>query len=303
MVIFVVLSAIFEVGMTTYLRHSNIIVFKAWNEIYDKKINAEIIYSGPSRGQNHYNPVVIDSILGTNSYNLGMKGMMVNQQIMRYHAYLRQQNALPQLFVMNIDYGTMDVISGYAKAQSYPYFYTDRQLMEDFDAYEHFSWQEKYIPGYRYLYKNSELWKSIGKQILHPESSDLLKGHLPIYANWDGSVFEKMDSLHYEQHPEAIRLFDDFMKELTESGVQVVLVYSPVYAEATKKMVNIEGMYMMYDTLASKYNIPILDYNYDSMCEDTLYFANASHMNILGADVFSRKLASDLQTCLQNHSK
>ena len=43
-----------------------------------------------------------------------------------------------------------------------------------------------------------------------------------------------------------------------------------------------------------KYDIPILDYTYMDICYDTTYFYNAMHLNALGADLFSEKLAHDL---------
>ena len=43
----------------------------------------------------------------------------------------------------------------------------------------------------------------------------------------------------------------------------------------------------------------ILNYLYDSICYDTINFYNASHMNRLGAEQFSTKLAKDLKALLQ----
>jgi lysophospholipase L1-like esterase len=73
-------------------------------------------------------------------------------------------------------------------------------------------------------------------------------------------------------------------------------VYAPLYIDATEKIINIEGMYQMYDSIARKYNIPILDYNYDPISYDTIYFYNATHLNKKGAELFSVKLAHDIDT-------
>lgn len=302
-IILIGFAIILDFGMTTFLRHTSMPVYSAWNAIYDDTTSYNMVVLGSSRGMNHYNPLIFDSILCVNSYNLGMKGMMLNQQIMRYHAYVRQKSKQPDVLIINIDYCAMDVISGYEKAQVYPYFWMDKQLRDDFDQYEHFGWEEKYIPGYRYLYKNSELWKSISQHVISREYTKLVKGHLPIYANWNGSVFATIDSIQYVQHPIAVSLFDDFIHELKHSGVQVVLVYSPVYYKATEKIVNLDGMYAMYDSIATKYDIPILDYNFDEICYDTICFANASHMNYRGANAFSIKLAHDIDSLQLYSSK
>ena len=61
-------------------------------------------------------------------------------------------------------------------------------------------------------------------------------------------------------------------------------------------MVNEKKMYEMYDTIAQRFNIPILDYNDISMCYDTTYFYNGTHLNKLGAEVFTTKLAHDIDS-------
>ena len=57
---------------------------------------------------------------------------------------------------------------------------------------------------------------------------------------------------------------------------------------------------MMYSEsiyLTEKYNNVIyLDYSTDSMCQDTTYFLNSSHLNKKGAEIFSAKLVRDIDS-------
>ena len=55
-------------------------------------------------------------------------------------------------------------------------------------------------------------------------------------------------------------------------------------------------MFLMFDNIAKKYDIPILNYTYDSLSYDTLYFYNAMHLNKMGAEIFSTKLARDIDS-------
>jgi lysophospholipase L1-like esterase len=95
----------------------------------------------------------------------------------------------------------------------------------------------------------------------------------------------------YAQDSVALRVFDRYLDKLKEEDIKVVFVYAPIYIGLIKKMDHIEGMYSMYDSIAKKYDIPILDYNYDPLCCDTAYFYNATHLNKAGAERFSIKLA------------
>jgi lysophospholipase L1-like esterase len=73
-------------------------------------------------------------------------------------------------------------------------------------------------------------------------------------------------------------------------------VYAPIYIEVTNKLVNKDEMYEAYQTIANKYNIPILDYNYHPISCDSTNFYNATHLNKKGSMLFSTQLAHDLDS-------
>jgi hypothetical protein len=96
-----------------------------------------------------------------------------------------------------------------------------------------------------------------------------------------------------------IQLFDEFLNHCKINKIQVVLVNSPVYYQATQKLVNKEKLNNLILGFSKKYDIPYLDYTNDSICYDTAYFKVAVHLNRKGAEIFSTKLANDLKK-LQN---
>ena len=56
------------------------------------------------------------------------------------------------------------------------------------------------------------------------------------------------------------------------------------------------GMHNMFADLAADFDIPYLDYTYYELSYDTTYFYNTMHLNTIGADLFSKKLAQDLDS-------
>jgi lysophospholipase L1-like esterase len=90
--------------------------------------------------------------------------------------------------------------------------------------------------------------------------------------------------------------FSKFCEEIKSDSIEMCFVYAPVYLEATYKLVNKNDMYEAYQTIASKYNIPILDYNYHSISYDSTNFYNATHLNKKGSILFSTQLAHDLDS-------
>jgi hypothetical protein len=125
------------------------------------------------------------------------------------------------------------------------------------------------------------------------------KGFFETYAQWKGSALNdrlQRDSIVASQNPEAITLFDLYLGHCKENNIQVIFVFSPLYfkvAEFTKDKNEVMDIYYSF---SKKYDIPFLDYSTDSMSYDTIYFYNAMHLNKLGAELFSVKLARDIDS-------
>lgn len=144
---------------------------------------------------------------------------------------------------------------------------------------------EKYIPYYRYIGIN-----------LHDWDAGLYKGYCGQNKAWDGSMFSQMDTVQVSSDSSMLRLFDDFLTEQAHLGTRVILVYSPIYHGVIDKCPDIDKMYAMYNSLAIKHHLSILNYIEMPLCYDTAYFYNATHLNRQGAEIFTTHLAQDLDS-------
>lgn len=278
-----------------YLRYNKSREFKAWGDLYNQQLSSEVVINGSSRAWLQYNPIVLDTILNTSSFNLGIDGSGINRQILKYYVYCKRQNTLPKLIIQNLEFATMAQTAGYEREQFFPMFIFDRKSMEQFSRFENFSFFEKYLPCYRYIgypqLAQSAFWLN---HLYYGDS--LVKGYYGRNITWDGTEYNKIENIDYSQDPVALKMFDGFLNDVTGKGTKVLFVYAPIYIGVTKKIADIKSMNEMYDTLAKKYNIPILDYSYNSICYDTAYFYNATHMNKKGSELFSVKLAHDIDS-------
>ena len=261
------------------------------NEIYSGKLQNDIVIVGSSRAFVQYNPQILDSILGVNSYNLGTDGGAINRQIIKYNFY-RQFNDKPKVIIQNIDYGTMGITSGFQREQFFPYFSVSSIKTEVF-RYENLNILEKYFPFFRYYGKDGLILTAIG--ILKVKK--LYKGFLAQDMTWDGSRLAQLTEINYSKDSLALLLFDEYLAKAYSENIKIIFVYAPVYIGAADIIKNIEEMRQMYESIAVKYDIPILDYyTYDSISYDIDYFYNANHMNRKGAELFSTKLAHDIDS-------
>ena len=293
-----IILAVFSVAdifLSQRLRNSNIIEFQAWNNIYNQKLRNDVVIMGSSRAFVQFNPRIIDSVLHVNSYNLGYNASLVNRQVERYYAYCRIQNWEPKTIIYSIDYGTLSGITvNFEREQFYPYFFCDRDLVEAFDKYQHFSLMEKYIPFWRYC--TCFLDFHVYDVLTNPEEKELFyKGFKNNRIKWVNDLVMGKDPLKYTCSEEALRIFKNYIKDMHSKGKNIIFVYAPLYTEFSKKFKGIDGMYTVFGDIAHEYNIPILDYSHDPICSDTSFFYNSAHLNRIGADIFTLQLSNDLK--------
>ena len=270
-------------------------MYAAWNQMYNDSTCYDLVINGSSRAWTQYDPLILDSILDLTSFNLGIDGSAINRQITKYNKYC-ELHGNPKYLIQNIDLWTMSYTMGYEREQFFSYFFYDRDLLKEYDYYENFSWGEKYLPCYRYLGYDDVITEALFHDNKGHFFEYLTNGYFSRVEEWDGSVLYAMDSVIVATDTNAVNLFIDFLQEETGNGVKIIFVYAPIYIGAREKMLNEEEMFAMYDSIAEKFDIPILDYNDIPMCYDTTYFYNATHLNRLGAELFTTKLAHDIDS-------
>jgi hypothetical protein len=282
---FIFTAAIFGAGLLALAFAADYVISKnlresALTNIFHGNLKNDVVIMGNSRAYVQISPLILDSILGVNSYNLGFDGTAINGQIIKYDAY-RKFNARPKVIIQNIDFWTLGI--------------TVRTNISEYQDYADPSIGEKYIPAYKYFGKTYLILIALG--VINDKVESLpVKGFYGFAKSWDGSELAQQTEIAYSQDSLALSLFDSYLAKARSEDIRVVFVYAPLYIGATRIINNIEGMYQMYDTIARKYNIPILDYTYDSLSYDTTYFYNATHLNRQGAELFSVKLAHDLDS-------
>lgn len=284
--IVLLLGTIIDIGYSEVLIHSNERRFESWYDLMHGKINADVVINGNSRAWVQFCPQIIDSVLETNSYNLGFNGSTINRQIRKYRLF-RKYNKPPKLIIQNIGWSSLRYEVGYEREQFFPYF-LDPYIRKEFYETEPVSLVEKYVPLVRYR-------GVFNLKYLKSQPRYLEKGYRGSDRVWDGKQFSKIDSLLFSYNKLTVEMFDDFLHEVTDEGIKVLFVYAPMYKGVTAKITNLNEVYMLYQEIANKYNIPILDYTNMKICSDTTYFYNAMHLNRKGAELFSDSLANDIK--------
>ena len=263
--------------------------FSTWNDIVDGKLNSDTWILGSSRAWVQYNPQILDSILDISSYNLGCNAEFINPEIQCYEI-ARAFNKKPKYIIIDLFCNSMTMeLTPRCKFYYTPYSYK-KKIRKIIRNNKNISWKYLYIPYYRYS-------ECSGGEVYFTESKAYpKKGYAPNDILWDGTELEKTDSVVYNAEKEAIAYLDNFIKKEQNDSITIILIHSPFYRKGFEKIINYENMMTMFQNLADRNNIPFLDYTNDPICYDTSYFYNAMHLNARGADIFSTKLAHDLDS-------
>lgn len=274
---------VLDIVITKTFQRSTGRKFVSWNHTFLDTTYHDLIISGSSRAWKQYDPYILDSILHLDSYNLGIDGSAINRQVIKYQAYCRH-HPTPKYLIQNVDFFTLQETIGFEREQFYPYFF-DTLFLKTLDKYEHFSFCEKYVPCFRYF--------GYPKISAH---GNLYKGYEGQNMKWKGKALTQVKPYPAKVDTNMYRLFDNFLYDCVQDSTKVLLVYAPTYYGVLEKITNMQDIYDMYQTIANKYCISFLNYNEDSMCLDTTYFYNATHLNKRGAELFSTKLAHDIDS-------
>jgi hypothetical protein len=285
------------------LKKSHYLEFNEWNEIYSGKIDADILIQGSSRAWRQVDPRLIDSTIGLNSFNLGMDGYQIPMQIARSKIY-RQHNTKPKCIVQILDHFSLTRRSDLFNMEQFLPYLNDTILKKELFRYKGLNYADFVIPYFKYI--GSQETAIVG----FFESTGLKKSHSTRYKGFESEnkTWEPDFDLEKEKNPsgkranisiQVIREFDAFLEASKKENVEIVLVYSPEYYEFQDYILNRDTVSEIYRALATKYDYSYIDYEMDSLCFDKKYFYNPTHLNSLGAELFSRDLAGKLDSILK----
>jgi hypothetical protein len=272
--------------------------YLVWNNLVKGKINSKILIYGSSRARAHVSSKILENTLKLSTYNLGIDGYCFDMQYCR-HQLILKNNSKPKYIIQTLDYHTLGAIRNlYQYEQFCPYIH-NRIIRKTISNYNGFNWFDYHIPLVRYYGRTREL--ILATNILFNKDHDIsnrYNGFYNIIKDWDGE-FEKMkkkrESLSQKMDNGVRLLFENYLKSVEKQNIKVIFVYTPEYIEGQKFISNRAEIINIYKYFSKKYNIPFLDYSSDPICLQRTYFYNAEHLNLLGSNLFSKKLASDLK--------
>lgn len=285
--------------LTNQLKTSREGEFGVWNDIYNGRINADIVVYGSSRAMVHMDPAIIQDSMSASCYNLGINGHNFWLSYLR-HKELLKFNKKPKLIIYSVDVFTLTKRPDLFNADQFlPYMLNNKDVELATKDYKGFSYYDYHLPLLRYTGK----YKTIGgivKYMIRPTASDSgrYRGYSSQDHAWNDDLAKakrKFSDFRVDMDSTSVNLFDKFIRECKSEGIELVFVYTPEYIEGQEFVKNRSEILGTFQHFADKYNLKFFDYSADSISFDKKYFYNASHLNKDGAELFTSKLVNDLK--------
>ena len=272
-----------------------------WQNIFTHSMAADYdcLFVGDSRVMQGYNPMIVDSLLGTHSYNLGLSGRSWPTHELLQKVYRREAYPSPRLMLVELDYLLFyhreqpDEI-----AQFYPFYYTDLDMHRFLLRKNTLSPRARLVPLCRYIGRDRSIMDETMQwwakwQNEYDKQQGFTPVHLHIGTPYTDSSETKL--LHHDRIE--VEHFEIFLRRCRKEGTTVVLITSPTHESYWQCHVkDSAATYTIFDSLSHRHGLTWLDYTHSPLCHDTANFYNATHLNALGADRFSRLLAHDLDS-------
>lgn len=300
----------FDLVTTVGLKRNTTVLFGNLTKINHGEINADIIVHGCSKALVHVDPYVVDSILGVNSYNLGLDGTPFIPQNAQYELY-RKTNVKPKCIIQVVSNGTLrDMSAGFKDHIKFAPYLDVPEVRKNMKLTGSFNFWDYHIPMWRYAGKPFEIITGVLSCFnvqLFPTT--YRKGYFPNDKSWSeedpenrkkpvskeeiAQVDEDLIKDFTSLDRTSSEVFERFLNGCEKEGIKVFLVYPPIYSESFHTIEHVAYFRMV----AQKYNAVFLDYSRDSLfVYDKKLFYNSQHLNVGGATIFSRKLAEEIKS-------
>lgn len=297
-----ILSWLLEYTVLNGIRKSKSGLYDKFNKIFHQKNDYDLLIIGSSRAECHFDPRIIDSITGYNSYNIGVSGSNNSFTYGIYKTYLAQSVA-PKVVVMNIDFHfaheSSDTI--YEFPRFFPYLdnellYTELKKRDSrFLAF-------KYLPLYKLAFMGDKYLNISARGYFDKPGiydNDCYKGFQAINPIQFRNISRENESEYKGSIlKENIDYLDSIISISKKNNTKIYFVVSPTYIKGSKRMKNLEEQLAHFEKLAKEKGVAFMDYTNDSLCYNDKIFADFYHMKKTGAEMFSEKFALDFNNQL-----
>lgn len=257
-----------------------------------KNPSENIYIFGSSRAVHGYVPAVFSDSIGLSCFNAGHEQTNILYADIMLNALLKKYTPKIIVFDLNAKESashSMEASKLILASLMMPYVDSDTSLQQT---------AKKLFPKEMFMAKASVL-QEYNSQVLplimniHKKADNRItqNGYIPVYASNISGDLAKFTDVVETYDSAAKNYFEDFVQAAIKRNIKLYIVQSPYYVEKFKTSPSLQLLL----PVLKKYNVPFLDYSFDTVFFKKEYFYDNAHLNDAGAQAFSKRVASDIK--------
>jgi hypothetical protein len=250
--------------------------------------DANVLIFGSSRAMHQYNPDIISDVLRLSCFNAGYDGQNILYHKALFDVITERYN--PKIIILDVNtseldvnkssYDSLAVLNPYVK--KHPVLWETLILRSPFEKIKHFSGIYPY---------NSLLGRIIMGNLRFKTRDISINGFTAQKGVWNDSLEE----IEYDEKRldiNKINAFNKFLYDSKKRGITVYVVLSPMF----RKIVNYSTSIKYIREECARQDVPFISYQNNNYFFDKGLFFDPSHLNYIGADIFSSDISNLLKT-------
>lgn len=283
-------------------RNYNVEEYEVWNKILAGEINADIIINGSSRARHQFDPKILEEKTSFSCFDIGVDGGKLITIKSRWDSYLAH-NKPPKILIQNFDMMYFNSEGVIMNKEKYLPYLSEPPVFSNLERIDKKILFEKNIPLYKYRGFPSQILVGL-KSYFIPSSIDNpgeYHGAKLFDKKWAKQSFVRFKAnnktIFYpkERLTSGFQYLKELSKECIANGIKLILVYTPMYFGVQNLILQRDSVDAAIKKFAQTNEFLFWDYSQDSLSYNTKYFFDSLHLNKLGAEIFTKHLASDLK--------
>jgi hypothetical protein len=247
---------------------------------------ADVIILGSSRANHNYIPQIIEDSLNLSCFNTGMDGNFMLNSSAFFKSIVKRHT--PKIVLMDISLDELFIGTwGYDELTYLLPYYRNKPEIRDVVLLKSKFEKIKLISEV-YPYNSTPL--SILEGNIRTEDISKFKGYSPIYGKLKDTTIKSEQERDLEVDTNKIKALDAIASDCETQNIKLIFIQSPRYS-----IINQKTSVSILNEIATNHDAEFWNYLNDTMFKKPEYFEDESHMNDLGAQLFTKTIANRLK--------
>jgi hypothetical protein len=270
-----------------------------YGEVFDPKVNANVIVMGASHTAHGINPKYLEDG-HFKIYNFSMDGAGPSFNLRWYKRIFQPHYPKPFCIIYGVHWAMFDERVANRKIEQDSQYFPYHFILSEFRRLR--ALKTAILNRFAFIRERKRLTKRLfGKTRQLFILSRYYNGFIPYESETRLATNQDVTPKNFEAE---IKAFEELLDEFEKSKIEVIFVQAPGYLPA-RSASNIEESMAIINRIAEKRKILFLDYDTKRITNfntDPSMFSDWIHLNEKGSATFSKLLKSDLEFMLKRRS-